>query len=37
MKRLFTGLLIGSAAPAFALLAAWALKDDDVFGDGGFR
>jgi hypothetical protein len=37
VRRLLTGLTIGGAVLALALLAAWALKDDeDVFG-GGWR
>ena len=33
MRRLLLGLAVGGAALAFALFAAWALKEDeDVFG-----
>lgn len=34
MRRLLLGLAVGGAALAFALLAAWVAKDEDVFGGG---
>ena len=33
MKRWLIGLSVGCAALAFAVLAAWALKDEPAFGD----
>ena len=36
MKRLLLGLTVGCAALAFAVLAAWALKDQGSNGDDFF-
>lgn len=40
MRRLLIGLTIGAVALVFEVVAAWAMKDEDVFGcrfrDGGW-